>query len=77
MMFNMLSLSFQSTRQAQTEIAWIRKKAGIDPGAFTDEKIRQRCKELDIPMEISETVRRNIAFLQSIMPETDEDAGEN
>ena len=77
MMFNMLSLSFQSTRQAQTEIAWIRKKAGIDPAAFTDEKIRQRCKELDIPMEISETVRRNIAFLQSIMPETDEDAGEN
>ena len=68
MIFNMMSLHFQSSRQAESEIAWIRKKAGIDPAAFSSEMIMQRCAEMGIPVGISETVQQNIDFLKTVMP---------
>ena len=73
-MFNLLSLHFQSTRQAEAEIAWIRKKAGVDPAGFSTEKIMQRCNELGIPVGISETVQQNIDFMNTVMKDLSGDS---
>ena len=66
MMFYMLSLKYQSSRQAELEIAWIQRKSGITPDRFNDEKIRQRCEELEVQIGLSETVRSNIALLKKV-----------
>ena len=66
MMFYMLSLKYQSSRQAELEIAWIQRKSGITPDRFSDEKIRQRCEELEVQIGLSETVRSNIALLKKV-----------
>lgn len=65
-MLYLLSLRYQSTRHAQAEIAWIRKKTGISSKDFSEEMILKRCEELEIPVGISETVRNNIEFLKTI-----------
>ena len=61
-----LSLHYQSSRHAEAEIAWIRRKSGIALDGFNFETISNRCNELNIPVGISETVQRNIEFLQMI-----------
>lgn len=65
-MLYMLSLRYQSTRHAEAEIAWIRKETGISSDKSNYETITNRCRELDIPIGISETVRRNLDFLRII-----------
>lgn len=66
LMINMLSLQYHKTRHAEAEIAWIQKKAGLSPAAYDEETIRKRCEELGIPIGISETVKLNQAFLDSL-----------
>ena len=66
MMFYMLSLHYKPSKQADMEIAWIQKKTGIKPNLFDIQKIMERCKELDIPVGVSETVQSNIDFLKLI-----------
>ena len=61
----LLSLRFHSTRQAETEIFWIRKNAGISPETISDEMITARCAELDVPIGISDTVREIMAYIKS------------
>ena len=46
--------------------AWIQRKSGITPDRFNDEKIRQRCEELEVQIGLSETVRSNIALLKKV-----------
>ena len=66
MILYLLSLRFQTSRQAETEIVWLQKRAGISPEQYDMETIRQRCEEMGIPIGISETVQNNIEFLKSI-----------
>jgi tetratricopeptide (TPR) repeat protein len=66
MMLNLLSLHFEPSRHAETEIAWIREKTGISPDGFDLETIMNRCEELEIPVGISSTVINNIEFLKSL-----------
>lgn len=68
-MLYMLSLRYQSSRQAGAEIAWIQKKAGVSANDFTDETIIERCKELNIPLEISQTVKKNMELLDLLTGE--------
>ena len=65
-MLYMQSLHFEPSRQAQSEIAWIRKKTGISADGYNDEAIQKRCEELDIPTGISETVISNQELLKMI-----------
>ena len=65
-MLNLLSLQYQSSRHAEAEIAWIHKQSGISSEGFSYETITERCRELNIPVGISETVQQNIDFLQMI-----------
>lgn len=67
MMLNLLSLHYQPSRHAETEIEWIQKKSGISPDAFSGEAILKRCEELNIPIGISEPVKQNLDFLNMIM----------
>ena len=60
----MLSLHYQASRHAETEIAWIRTKTGISVDGYNFDTITNRCRELNIPIGISETVQQNIDFLQ-------------
>lgn len=61
-----LSQRCQPTRQAEAELIWIRRRAGIASETISDETIASRCAELDIPIGISETVRR--AVIQANTP---------
>lgn len=61
----LLSLRFHSTRQAETEIFWIRKNAGISPETISEEMITRRCEELDVPIGISDTVRAIVDYIKS------------
>ena len=65
-MLYLLSLHFQASRQAEMEIAWIRKNFGVSPDGFTLESIKNRCAEVGIPVGISETVQRNIELLEAL-----------
>ena len=65
-MLYLLSLRYEASRQAQSELAWIRKKAGISADGYNDASILQRCGELGIPVDISETVKGNIEFLKTM-----------
>ena len=67
MMLNLLSLYYQPSRHAETEIEWIQKKAGISPDDYSGEMILKRCEELNIPVGISEEVKHNMDFLNMIM----------
>ena len=69
LMLYMLSLHFQQSPQAETEIAWIQKNYGITPKSYNYESIVERCKEVEIPVGISETVKRNQELL-TILSET-------
>ena len=71
-MLYLLSLRFHPSRQADAEIAWIHKKAGVNAEAFDEQMILDRCKELHIPVGLSETVQQNIAFLKSLGPQNEE-----
>lgn len=61
-----LSQRFHATRQAEAELVWIKKKTGLTVDSFNEQAIQQRCEELNIPVGISETVRMNIDFLNTI-----------
>ena len=63
----LLSLHFQSSRNAEAEIAWIQKKKGVSADSYDDNAIIERCRELEIPLEISETVRKNMELLDLLM----------
>ena len=77
-MLYMLSLHFQSSRHAESEIAWIRQKSGVSPEKYDLETIRQRCAEVGIPVGISDVVKRNIEFLKTIdQIENDGDGSDN
>ncbi len=77
MMLNLLSLYFEPTAHAETEIAWIQQKAGISPELFSNtETITNRCAELGIPVGISRTVLNNIEFLKSLNLAADEEDDE-
>lgn len=65
-MLNLLSLQYQSSCHAEAELAWIRRNTGISVDGYSYETIANRCRELDIPVGISETVQRNIDFLQTL-----------
>lgn len=71
-MLYLLSLHFESSRHAESEIAWIRSKTGISAEGYNDEAIQKRCMELDIPTGISETVINNQQFLK-LINESDEE----
>ena len=73
MMLNLLSLSFEPSRHAETEIAWIQKQSGISPDSFDMETIQKRCEALGIPVGISRTVLDNIEFLKSLHLNDDEE----
>ena len=75
MMLYMLSLHFQSSRHAEAEIAWIRKNYNIDPEPWTMDRIRERCKEVEIPVGISEGVKRNSELLD-LLNTAQDDPGE-
>ena len=62
-MLYMLSLRYQASRHAEAEIAWIQKKSGVSALGYNSETIRKRCEELNIPIGINETVKRNIELL--------------
>lgn len=66
MILYLLSLRFQTSRQAETEIVWLQKRAGIVPDDYDMDTIRKRCEEMGIPIGISKTVQSNIEFLKSI-----------
>ncbi len=68
-MLYQLSQSYQPSRQAEAEIAWIRKKTGLSVKVYDEEKVLRRCEELDIPVGLSETVLRNIDLLGIMFPE--------
>lgn len=63
-MLYLLSLNYYSSRHAETEIAWIRAKTGLSVDGYSFDSIANRCRELDIPVGISETVQRNVDFLK-------------
>ena len=65
-MIYLLSLHYESSLNAQSELAWIRKRTGISTDGYNDTAILERCKELNIPTDISETVRNNLEFLDTI-----------
>lgn len=65
-MLYMLSLHYQSSRQAEMEIAWIRKKSGVTPDGYNLDAIKERCTEVGIPVGISETVQRNMELLNAL-----------
>lgn len=65
-MLYMLSLHYQPSRQAEMEIAWLRRKYGVSPDGCNMDAIVERCNEVDIPIGISETVKRNIDFLETL-----------
>lgn len=60
------SLRYFSSRHAEAEIAWIRRNTGVSLDGYNDETIMNRCRELNIPVGISETVQRNIDLLKLI-----------
>ena len=64
LMLYMLSLHFQPSPQAETEIVWIQKNYGITPKEYNYETIVKRCNEVEIPVGISETVKRNQELLE-------------
>ena len=65
-MLYMLSLHYQASRQAEMEIAWIRKNFGVSPDGYTLESIKNRCAEVGIPVGISEIVQRNLELLEAL-----------
>lgn len=65
-MLYMLSLHYQASRQAEMEIAWIRKNFGVSPDSYTLESIKNRCAEVGIPVGISEIVQRNLELLEAL-----------
>lgn len=65
-MLYMLSLHYQSSRQAEMEIAWIRKKSGVTPDGYNLDAIKERCAEVGIPVGISETVQQNMQLLNAL-----------
>ncbi len=65
-MLYLLSQRYQSTRQAEAEIIWIKKKTGLTIDGYNEQAILARCKELNIPVGISEIVRMNMEFLNMI-----------
>ena len=67
-MLYMLSLRYRSSRQAEAEIVWIRKKKGIAADSYNDKSVLARCTELGIPVGITETVRNNMEMLGMLMP---------
>ncbi len=71
--FYLLSLRYETSRSAQAELAWIRKKAGVSPEKFTDEYISDRCAEMDITIGISEVVRDNLNLLNDVMRDGDDE----
>lgn len=77
MMLYILSLRYQSSRQAEAEIAWIQKKSGISPNQFSYERILQRCEELEIQVGISDTVQENLKFLEMISPDDEAEDAED
>lgn len=64
-MLYMLSLHFQPSRQADAEIAWIRRKSGVSSDGYNLDAIKERCAEVGIPVGISKTVLRNMELLES------------
>ena len=71
-MLYLLSLRRQSSRLAEAEVTWIRKKTGISPEDYDEDRIFERCRELKIPLEISETVRNNMELLDFLMGDDQE-----
>lgn len=67
-MLYQLSLRYQPSRNAENEIEWLRQTAGITPDP-DEEAITARCKALGIPLELNETVVKNIEFLNTIFPQ--------
>lgn len=65
-MLYLLSQRYQATRQAEAEIIWIKKNTGLTVDGYNEQAITERCKELNIPVGISETVRMNMDFLNMI-----------
>ena len=70
-MLYMLSLRYQASRHAEAEIAWIQKKSGVSALGYNSETIRKRCAELNIPIGIDDTVKRNIELLKLLDQEQD------
>ncbi len=71
-MLYMLSLRYQTSRKAEAELAWIHRKSGASAEEITYEMILKRCEELEIPVGISETVKKNMELMDLLMPPEDD-----
>ena len=71
-MLYLMSLQFQSSRSAEAELQWIRKKTGINAEDYTEEMIKECCQKLDLPVEISEVVQKNIELLDILSSSSDD-----
>ena len=68
----LLSLRYQSTRHAEAELQWIRKKSGVNAENYDEASILECCKRLEIPVGISETVQKNMDLLDMLSPSGDD-----
>ena len=73
-MLYLLSLRYQSSRRAEAELQWIRKKSGISAENYDEEMILQCCSRLEIPVGISEIVRKNMELLDILADPGDNEA---
>lgn len=71
----LLSLRFDDTKQAKTELAWLSQNFAISLYDYKEEEIGRRCEELDIPTGISEVVRNNLELLAMLNRSGDDYAG--
>jgi len=61
-----LSIRFQPSAQAEAELRWIGEQNGAPPVRYGDTELLQRCGRLGVPTGLSETVKRNLALLDSL-----------
>ena len=73
-MLYQLSLLYAPSRHAEKEIVWIRQTTGREI-RFDSAEVTARCGELGIPLELNETVLKNIELLNMLFP-PEEEGGE-
>ena len=73
-MLYQLSLLYEPSGHAENEIEWIRRTTGRDI-RFDSDTITALCEELGIPLELNETVLKNIELLKMLFP-PEEEGGE-
>ena len=71
-MLYQLSLLYAPSRHAEKEIVWIRQTTGREI-RFDSAEVTARCGELGIPLELNETVLKNIELLNMLFPPEEED----